>query len=64
MSKFLKAIVAGVGALGTSLMTAAATDGIVWGSEGWVILGGTLVTFAGTYIAPNSSYPPPSPPVE
>lgn len=54
MSKFVKAIVAGIGAGATSLATAAAGDGVQWATEGWIILAGTLVTFAGTYLAPNA----------
>ena len=54
MSKFVKAIVAGIGAGATALATAAANDGVQWGTEGWIILAGVGVTFAGTYLAPNS----------
>lgn len=55
MKSITKAIVAGIGAFGTALGTAAADGGIQWNPEGWVILGGTLVTFAGTYLASNST---------
>lgn len=54
MSKFVKAIAAALGALGTGLVTAAAENGIEWGTEGWVILGGTLIAGAAVYRIPNS----------
>ena len=54
MSKFVKAIAAAVGACGTGLITAAAENGIEWGTEGWVILGGTLIAGAAVYRLPNA----------
>jgi len=52
MSKIAKAIVgaivAGVGSVGTGILTAASDDGIVQ-SEWWIILGGTLVATSGAF---------------
>jgi len=45
--------VASIGAFGTGLI-AAASDGGVVSNEWYVIIGGTLVTFAATWRMPNT----------
>jgi len=52
MSKIAKAIVgaivAGIGTVGTGIITAAQEDGIAQ-SEWWIILGGTLIATSGAF---------------
>ena len=52
MTKIAKAligaVVAGVGAIGTGILTAAQDNGITQ-SEWWIILGGTLVATSGAF---------------